>query len=42
VWLGGSTAGLRMKCCQGGRMWDLTCPFILHSMPQVSHDSCSR
>ena len=35
VWLGGSTAGLRMKCCQGGRMWDLTCPFILHSMPQV-------
>ena len=24
VWLGGSTAGLRMKCCQGGRMWDLT------------------
>jgi hypothetical protein len=29
VWLGGSSKGLRMKCCQGGRMWDSTCPFIL-------------
>ena len=35
VWLRGSSVGLRKKCCQGGRMWHSTCPFILKPMPQV-------